>query len=97
VSSIQTRRSMQARRSTDHRLSIGSNGYDRSDRAGLIRSYDEEENAGFGLTDLAEESEEDTSVRANGTANGTANGHSKRSFTAPLERDRPPKSPRSPR
>jgi len=54
VSSIQTRRSMQARRSMDpHRMSIGSNGYGRSDRDGLIRSYDEEENAGFGLTDLA--------------------------------------------
>jgi len=97
VSSIQTRRSMQARRSTDHRLSVGSNGFDRSDRAGLIQSYDEEENAGFGLTDLAEESEEDTPVHANGTANGAANGHSKRSFTDPLERDRLPKSPRSPR
>lgn len=91
VSSIQTRRSMQARRSTDHRLSVGSNGYGRSDREGLIRSYDEE-NGGFGLTDLAEDSEEDIPVQAN----GTANGHSKRSFTDSLDRERPLRSPRSP-
>ncbi|ODA77124.1 hypothetical protein RJ55_07642 [Drechmeria coniospora] len=57
VSSLQTRRSMQSRRSVDHgRHSIGSL---HSDREGLIRAYDEEEAAGFGLTDLAEESEGD--------------------------------------
>lgn len=64
VSSFQTRRSMQARRSGDPgRHSIGSaNG----DREGLIRAYDEEEAAGFGLTDLAEESDDEGSRRPNG-------------------------------
>ena len=89
VSSIQTRRSMQARRSLDHRLSVGSNGFRNSDRDGLMRSYDEEENAGFGLTDLAEESEEDTPIHVN----GTANGNSKRSFSGISDRERPPRSP----
>jgi hypothetical protein len=60
IASIQTRRSMQSRRSLEpHRLSTGSIGYGRSDRDGLIHSYDEE-NGGFGLTDLAEESDEDS-------------------------------------
>ncbi|KAM3563278.1 hypothetical protein MY1884_001323 [Beauveria asiatica] len=64
VSSFQTRRSMQARRSGDpSRHSIGSA---HGDRDGLIRAYDEEEAAGFGLTDLAEESEEEGSHRPNG-------------------------------
>ncbi len=70
VSSIQTRISMEARRSFGpHRLSIGSNN---GDRQGLIRAYDEEEAAGFGLTDLAEDSEEDE--LGNAQPNGTANG-----------------------
>jgi magnesium transporter len=72
VSSIQTRLSMQARRSTDPRLSLSSQ---HGDRQGLIRAYDEEEAAGFGLTDLAEDSDEENQ---NGRLNGsTANGHSK--------------------
>lgn len=71
ISSIQTRRSMQARRSHGgDRLSIGSNGAfaarERSDRDGLIRSYDEEEM--YGLDDLAEESEDDAPL--NGRRNG---------------------------
>lgn len=81
VSSIQTRLSMQARRSTDpphHRRSVSSGtGGHLGDREGLMRAYDEEERAGFGLTDLAEESEDemgspDRSRRANGSA---ANGN----------------------
>lgn len=81
VSSIQTRLSMEARRSMghQHRLSVGSN---RGDREGLIRAYDEEEAAGFGLTDLAEESDEDTDPRSPmmgshppSRANGSANGN----------------------
>jgi magnesium transporter len=74
VSSIQTRLSMQARRSTDpHRLSMSSQ---HGDRQGLIRAYDEEEAAGFGLTDLAEESDEDRDAsRLNGTVNGHAKGY----------------------
>lgn len=55
---------MQARRSTGSaRHSIG-------DREGLIRAYDEEA-AGFGLTDLAEDSDGDDGLgRPNGRANG---------------------------
>lgn len=68
VSSFQTRLSMQARRSGDPiRHSIGS---ENGDREGLIRAYDEEEAAGFGLTDLAEESDTDSDARPNGGANG---------------------------
>jgi hypothetical protein len=98
ISSIQTRRSMQSRRSLDHRLSVGT----RHDREGLIRSYDEEENAGFGLTDLAEEeSGEDAPLQGllNGHANG--NGKPKRSFSghdkpmrSPVLRSPVPRSPR---
>ena len=58
IASLQTRRSMQSRRSMDpHRLSNGSVGFgNRGDREGLIHSYDEE-NGGFGLTELTEDSE----------------------------------------
>jgi hypothetical protein len=80
---------MQARRSLDHRLSVGSNSFRNSDRDGIMRSYDEEENAGLGLTDLAEESEEETPIHVN----GTANGNSKRSFSGISDRERPPRSP----
>lgn len=66
VSSFQTRRSMQARRSGDPaRHSMGSV---HGDREGLIRAYDEEEALGFGLTDLTEESEEEGGRRPNGHA-----------------------------
>lgn len=67
VSSFQTRRSMQARRSGDpaSRHSLSSL---HGDRDGLIRAYDEEE-AGFGLTDLAEDSDEE-SGRPNGRHGG---------------------------
>ncbi|KAI9827714.1 MAG: hypothetical protein M1832_004203 [Thelocarpon impressellum] len=60
IAGIQTRRSMQARRSSIEagRLSSGSLSYGRGDREGLIHAYDEE-NGDFGLTDLAEESEGD--------------------------------------
>lgn len=59
IASLQTRRSMQIRRSIEaHRLSSSSTGFGtRGDRQGLIHSYDEE-NGGFGLTDLAEDSDE---------------------------------------
>ncbi|PHH62541.1 hypothetical protein CDD81_6927 [Ophiocordyceps australis] len=67
VSSFQTRRSMQARRSDEPgRHSVSSlNG----DREGLIRAYDEEEAAGFGLSNLSEETEE-SSPQPNGRSNG---------------------------
>lgn len=59
IASLQTRLSMQARRSVEvHRASSGSAGFGNSeDRQGLIRSYDEE-NGGFGMTDLTEDSDE---------------------------------------
>ncbi|KAH8653360.1 magnesium transporter NIPA-domain-containing protein [Xylariales sp. PMI_506] len=69
ISSIQTRLSMSARRSIDPRLSVGSRGH--SDREGLMRAYDEE--AAFGLDDLAEDSEDERTARTNG------NGHAKKS------------------
>lgn len=95
---------MQSRRSVGDpsRLSIGSiNGYGRSDRDGLIRSYDEEENLGFGLTDLAEESEDDAPLQVNGKAkaNGkaTPNGRSfSQTIEIPRTGSRSPMSPRSP-
>ena len=100
ISGIQTRRSMQARRSTDpHRMSIGSSSYGRTgDREGLIRAYDEEENTGFGLTDLAEDSDEGALSRGlNGKLNGSVNGNGKAvgksSFSEPIEVPRRP-SPR---
>lgn len=66
VSGFQTRRSMQSRRSGDpSRQSLSSHN---GDRDGLIRAYDEEEAAGFGLTDLAEDSADE------GHSNGKANG-----------------------
>ena len=58
MSGILTRRSMQASRSSEHaRQSIGSVGFGtRGDREGLIHAYDQE-NGGFGLTELTEDSE----------------------------------------
>ncbi|KAI5459997.1 magnesium transporter NIPA-domain-containing protein [Mariannaea sp. PMI_226] len=65
VSGLQTRLSMQSRRSGDpSRYSIGSL---HGDREGLMRGYDEEAN-GFALNDLTEDSDDDMR-RANG-ANG---------------------------
>jgi len=83
---------MQPRRSNDpHRMSMGSNGYGRGDREGLIHAYDEEENVGFGLTDLAEDSDDDSlPPRA---MNGKINGNGKkRSFSEPSEQERLSKS-----
>jgi hypothetical protein len=90
ISSIQTRRSMQARRSLDpHRISMGSNGYGRAaDREGLMRAYDEEEIAGFGLTDLAEDSDEEVSGKANGKLTPNGNGNPKSSFSDPIDKAR---------
>lgn len=76
ISQIQTRMSMEARRSFSHRPS--------GDREGLIRAYDEEEAAEFGLTDLAEDSDDEGGNRRrqqNGTAG--ANGRSKSSEVQP--------------
>lgn len=65
ISSVQTRLSMSARRSMDPRYSGGSQG----DREGLMRGYDEE--AGFGLTDLTEDSD-------NAPPGANGNGHAKK-------------------
>jgi hypothetical protein len=79
VSTMQTRMSMEARHSLGGgRLSIGSS-RGGGDREGLIRAYDEEEAAGCGLTDLAEETDEDDPrspmvPQANGAANGRHKG-----------------------
>jgi hypothetical protein len=74
ISSIQTRISMEARRSQSHRASIGSNRA--GDREGLIRAYDEEEAAGFGLTDLAEDTDEEDDPRSPMIPNHPqSNGH----------------------
>ena len=65
IASLQTRRSMQARRSIDgRRVSTGSVRGLRGmgDRDGLMQSYDEE-NGGFGLHDLAEDSEGEAGTR----------------------------------
>lgn len=92
LSGIQTRRSMQARRSLDpHRMSVGSAAYARGgEDRGLIHAYDEEENVGFGLTDLTTDSDDDDAPprSANGKLgmNGKING-SKRSFHEPLEHE----------
>lgn len=69
-----------------HRLSSSSYGRG-GDREGLIHAYDEEENTGFGLTDLAEDSDEERPIHANGSKNSNpANIGSKRSFSEPIER-----------
>ncbi|KAI9732828.1 MAG: hypothetical protein M1834_003766 [Cirrosporium novae-zelandiae] len=63
IAGMQTRRSMQSRRSLDPRLSGDSDGYPhRSDREALMHSYDEE-NGGFGLTDLADDSDDEEAQR----------------------------------
>lgn len=65
VSSIQTRLSMQARRS-----SVGSRGH--TDRDGLMRAYDEETAmGGYDLDDLAGDSDDETKPQ-NGHASGNA-------------------------
>lgn len=71
ISQIQTRRSMEARRSLGSRTMS-------SDREGLMRAYDEEEAAEFGLTDLADDSDDERNgrrTRPNGAA--SANGRPK--------------------
>ncbi|KAL6895070.1 magnesium transporter NIPA domain-containing protein [Trichoderma evansii] len=82
ISGFQTRRSMQSRRSENtSRHSLSSF---HGDRQGLIRAYDEEEAAGFGLTDLADSEDEDRHLNgangSNGKANGSANG--KKQYTS---------------
>lgn len=66
---MQTRRSMDGRRISSGSLGFGSGG----DREGLIHSYDDD-NGGFGLTDLTEESDEERATprpSVNGRLNGS--------------------------
>lgn len=69
VSQIQTRMSMEARRSFGHRSS--------GDREGLIRAYDEEAAAEFGLTDLAEDSDDENRSGNTRGQNGSAGANGK--------------------
>ncbi|KAI1824856.1 magnesium transporter NIPA-domain-containing protein [Xylaria intraflava] len=72
ISSLQTRLSMQSRRSQDPRASIGSRGH--SDRDGLMRAYDEEQAHGdFGVP------EDVDGNRTSGTRNGM-NGHGAKAY-----------------
>lgn len=72
ITSYQTRRSMQIRRSFDqlHRRSSSSIAYlsNQGDREGLIRGYDVETGA-FGLNDLAEESDANSETELTGKRN----------------------------
>lgn len=70
-------------------MSMGSNGFGRGDREGLIHAYDEEENnTGFGLTDLATDSDDDAPPSSAKIPNGKMNGNgNKRSFSEPIERE----------
>lgn len=75
ISQIQTRMSMEARRS------LGHNG---GDREGLMRAYDEEEAAEFGLTDLAEDSDDERNgMRTKQNGSASANGRSRSSEMQP--------------
>lgn len=82
ISQIQTRMSMEARRSFGPRSS--------GDREGLMRGYDEEEAAEFGLTDLAEDSDDEGAHgrQQNGSAGPNGNGARKHS----AEMHTPPRS-----
>lgn len=82
ISQIQTRMSMEARRSFGQRTS--------GDREGLIRAYDEEEAAEFGLTDLAEDSDDDGSHSRQQNGSAGANGNSTKKHSS--EMHTPPKS-----
>ncbi|KAL8906296.1 MAG: hypothetical protein Q9207_002122 [Kuettlingeria erythrocarpa] len=75
ITGLQTRASMQTRRSVDaRRVSGGSLGFGtRGDREGLIYSYDEE-NGGFGLTDLTEDSESERAT-PRPSVNGRIHNH----------------------
>jgi hypothetical protein len=87
ISSIQTRMSLEARRSGHvHRGSLSSN-RGGQDRESLMRAFDEEEAAGLGLTDLAdEEDDRHSSLRPSyGHMNGSANGHGLKSHTETIE------------
>ena len=86
IAGLQTRRSMQTRRSLDRgRLSNGSLAFSprspRGDREGLMNSYDIESGAAFGLADLAEGSErESEELHAHNGEPVKANGRMSKTF-----------------
>ncbi|KKA26045.1 hypothetical protein TD95_000346 [Thielaviopsis punctulata] len=71
ISSLQTRLSMQSRRSSTHRMSIGSQ---HGDRRGLMRAFDEEEAAGFSLghDDSDDDDDDDDVARETRPINGVS-------------------------
>ena len=78
ITGLQTRRSMQTRRSVEAgRASIGSSGFStRGERGVLMHSF-EENNVGLGLEDLTEDSDEDHEVK-HPIANGYYKGNHRR-------------------
>ncbi|KAI6379148.1 hypothetical protein MCOR25_002126 [Pyricularia grisea] len=87
VSSIQTRLSMEARRSLSHRRMSGGSTTHAADRQGLMRAYDEEEAAGLSLGDLADDSDEGSGSGSGSASNGkkmNGNGEPKR-YNASIE------------
>lgn len=68
ITGLQTRHSMQTRRSLDPgRASTSSSGFGRGERGTLMHSF-EENNVGLGLEDLAEDTDEEHDMK-------TSNGH----------------------
>jgi hypothetical protein len=82
IAVLQTRRSMQARRSIEpHRLSSSSFSLGRNDdRQGLMHSYDAEQGA-FGLTDLVEEPDGNVDLES---GKGKKDGRASRAILAQL-------------
>ncbi len=92
IASLQTRRSMQARRSMENgRVSSGSYSARRSagDREGLMQAYDVEAAQSFGLGDLAEESDEE--MEPAGKRTSFDRDSPRERLSMPAERDRPRK------
>lgn len=82
IAGIQTRLSMQSRRSMDpHRMSNGSIGLSprtpRGDREGLIHAFDVENGEEFGLSDLAEDSDGEFEASRLNNVKPVENGHIK--------------------
>lgn len=88
LTGLQTRRSMQARRSTDHRrsssltFSPGGIRHVSAESAGLMHNYDVEHNA-FGLTDLVEDPEE---MEGGSGSRSPANGHVTQVYDKPHQK-----------
>lgn len=80
LATLQTRRSMQARRSIEvHRASSGSAAFGfQGDTEGLMHSYDMN-NEGFGLTDLTGDSDEGV-ISPHRASNGTPRSHHHRNL-----------------